>query len=50
MPKIGSVVTQNDVKYNKEESWVVFEGCNHFDGIGIQPYGRLTIDSLSMPE
>jgi hypothetical protein len=50
MPKRGNKVTQNEVKYNKEDKWIVFEGCNHYDGVGIQPYGRLVIDSISMPE
>ena len=34
---------------NKKEQNLLFKGCNDFNGVGEEPYGRLLIDSLMTP-
>jgi hypothetical protein len=43
--------TPNNEKilWNKKEKSITFKGCNEFNGVGEEPYGRLIIDSLMTP-
>jgi len=37
------------MKLNAKEKYLIFKGCNDFNGVGEEPYGRLLIDSLMTP-
>lgn len=37
------------MKRNLKEKSLLFKGCNDFNGVGEEPYGRLLIDSFMTP-
>ena len=48
-PPSSDNLSSENMEHNTEEKFMVFEGCNKFNGVGEEPYGRLIIDSLRTP-
>jgi hypothetical protein len=51
-PERGDYLNEDNMIWNTSDSpspSITFQGCNDFNGVGLEPYGRLLISTLTTP-